>query len=141
MDAAAGAAKWETFRSQFKKVSRALRSSLEMQSEMLSQCRELKVKRRKEPYSPQVATAMLVHSHHLPVTTLYEHVLQMQLVEKAQQLQVAQAMKREDDLTITGLRREMEKSAARADMLSVREKAAQKLVAELQQVRGKCAPY
>ena len=89
MDAAAGAAKWETFRSQFKKVSRALRSSLEMQSEMLSQCRELKVKRRKEPYSPQVATAMLVHSHHLPVTTLYEHVLQMQLVEKAQQLQVA----------------------------------------------------
>ena len=84
---------------------------------------------------------MLVHSHHLPVTTLYEHVLQMQLVEKAQQLQVAQAMKREDDLTITGLRREMEKSAARADMLSVREKAAQKLVAELQQVRGKCAPY
>ena len=59
----------------------------------------LKVKRRKEPYSPQVATAMLVHSHHLPVTTLYEHVLQMQLVEKAQQLQVAQAMKRDKSAT------------------------------------------
>ena len=64
----------------------------------------------------------------------------MQLVEKAQQLQVAQAAKREDEITITGLRREMEKGAARADMLSVREKAAQKLVADLQHVR-KIAPF
>ena len=54
---------------------------------------------------------------------------------EAQQLQVAQATKREDDLTIVGLRREMDKGAARADMLSVREKAAQRLVGELQQVR------
>ena len=61
--------------------------------------------------------------------------MKMQLVEKAQQLQVAQATKREDDLTIVGLRREMDKGAARADMLSVREKAAQRLVGELQQVR------
>ena len=59
----------------------------------------------------------------------------MQLVEKAQQLQVTQATKREDEITIIGLRREMEKGAARADMLSVREKAAQKLVADLQHVR------
>ena len=39
-----GNVKWEHFYGQFNKLSRALKTSLEMQGDMLNQCRELKVR-------------------------------------------------------------------------------------------------
>jgi len=54
------------------------------------------------------------------------------LVEKAQQLQVAQAQRIEDKATMQTLRFEMEKSVARADLASMRELAARNLVLDLQ---------
>jgi hypothetical protein len=59
--------------------------------------------------------------------------LKAQLVEKALQMQIAQAMKIDDDLTIEVLRSEMAKAVARADLALAREAAAKTLVADLQQ--------
>ena len=58
--------------------------------------------------------------------------LKTELVEKAMQLQVAQAQRIEDEQTIVGLRNQMEKAVARADVSSVREVAARSLAADLQ---------
>jgi hypothetical protein len=58
--------------------------------------------------------------------------LKTTLVEKAQQLQVAQAQRIEDEATMQTLRNEMEKAVARADLSSVRELAARNLVIDLQ---------
>ena len=60
--------------------------------------------------------------------------LKTSLVDTATQLQVALATKKEDDLTITKLRLDAEKAWAKADMLQVREKSAQKLTITLQAV-------
>jgi|AntAceMinimDraft_5_1070358.scaffolds.fasta_scaffold210986_1 uncharacterized membrane protein YccC len=59
--------------------------------------------------------------------------LKAQLVEKALQMQIAQAVKIDDDFTIEVLRSEMAKAAARADLALAREAAAKTLVADLQQ--------
>jgi hypothetical protein len=59
--------------------------------------------------------------------------LKAELVEKAQQLQTAQAIKVDDDVMIETLRGEMEKAVARADLALAREAAAKLLVADLQQ--------
>ena len=50
------------------------------------------------------------------------------------QLQVANATKLEDDLTIAKLRRDSQKAWKRADLATVREKAAQNLIGKLQEV-------
>jgi hypothetical protein len=55
------------------------------------------------------------------------------LVEKAHQLQLAQATKLEDEHTIQALRAEMQKAVAKADNSYAREQAARQLVVDLQQ--------
>mmetsp|Transcript_4647 Transcript_4647/g.10035 ORF Transcript_4647/g.10035 Transcript_4647/m.10035 type:complete len:233 (-) Transcript_4647:48-746(-) len=59
--------------------------------------------------------------------------MKTELVDKASQLQVALATKQEDDVTIAKLRVESAKAWARADLATVREKAAQDLIGKLQQ--------
>mmetsp|Transcript_2829 Transcript_2829/g.3904 ORF Transcript_2829/g.3904 Transcript_2829/m.3904 type:complete len:162 (-) Transcript_2829:223-708(-) len=55
------------------------------------------------------------------------------LVEKAHQLQLAQATKLEDEHTIQSLRAEMQKAVSKADSSYAREQAARQLVTDLQQ--------
>jgi len=59
--------------------------------------------------------------------------LKAQLVEKSLQMQVAQAVKIDDDITIETLRSDMAKAVARADLALAREAATKTLVADLQQ--------
>lgn len=59
--------------------------------------------------------------------------MKAKLVEKAHELQVANAVILNDEHTIQSLRREMEKAVAKADACSVREQAAKQLVSDLQQ--------
>jgi len=59
--------------------------------------------------------------------------LKAQLVEKSLQMQVAQAVKIDDDITIEALRSDMAKAVARADLALAREVATKTLVADLQQ--------
>ena len=110
---------------QYTKLSRALHRSSDTEMMLVNKCRDMKVDTIAPPPPPPTDLAPPSPVPPRPAT-------QTELVDKASQLQVALATKQEDDVTIAKLRVESAKAWARADLATIREKAAQDLIGKLQ---------